>query len=130
MAEPPADDDDAKVAKFEELMEAKRLSVISGTADDSQYHIGSVSPDELTWQQSEDYAVWRNARDNWTRTGDEKYKAQLEAAVDFIVPPYARQPVVTKPEVVWHLDPDSPLVLLVIYLAAFVLGILIGIAIT
>ena len=82
--------DEAKVARFGEQVRSELTAAITAAGDGgwrSQYYTGTKTPADLNYQQQDSYQQWRTARDNWTQTGDEKYKTELLDAVDFAVPP-------------------------------------------
>jgi hypothetical protein len=88
---PPPDNDDAKVARREEeIARQLRIDIIYAGEGGwrSQYYTGL--PSKLaSSDQAHAYRLWQEARDTWTRTGDEQYLTALRDAVDFTCPPDA-----------------------------------------
>jgi hypothetical protein len=90
--------DDAKVTRHEEetAQQLRAAILLAGEGGwRSPFYTGSCSG---VSEQERAYKLWRNARDEWTKTGDEKYLQALTDAVDFTVPPEAGAVYFTPPK--------------------------------
>lgn len=91
----PENDDNAKIARHEEELAGQLLIAIASAGEGgwrSPFYTGAAYT--LSSHQVHPYALWKNARDSWTTTGDRQYLEALLDAVDFTNPPEVpRRPV-------------------------------------
>lgn len=84
--------DDAKVTRHkEEIARQLRTAILLAGEGGwrSPFSTGPFSTGLTTGPDMRAYQAWREARDSWTTTGDERYLRALTDAVDFTIPPEA-----------------------------------------
>jgi hypothetical protein len=89
---PPVNDDNAKVAKFnEDAATQLRLDIRDAGEGGwkSQWYLGPSSDIRGPVDTGDAYWRWRSARDEWTWTGDTAHLQKMTDAVDFTCPPEA-----------------------------------------
>lgn len=86
------DDDNAKVARHQTQVKAELGTAIAALGEagwNSQYYTGNSYDRPLPGELARAYSKWRQARNDWTRTGETGYLKTMEEAVDFNCPPDA-----------------------------------------
>lgn len=101
----PENDDNAKVARRQEELAGQLLIAIASAGEGgwrSPFYTGAAYT--LSSHQVTAYARWKDARDSWTATGDEKHLQAVRDAVDFTCPPEAPVAVAEVPAAgtVWY----------------------------